>query len=132
MEDFEKALIHDAIEQIKKCHERGNMDTMLMLIRLCKYIAGDKFQVSLEPSEKLPPCPICGKKAYLSHDVFDGADYGYSVGCTAFCINDGVHGFDDFNDIYNPKLPSFHGCDTKEEAFEKWVNYCKRFKGNKE
>jgi len=82
--------------------------------------------------EKLPPCPICGKKAYLSHDVFDGADYGYSAGCTAFCINDGVHGFDDFNDTYNPKMPSFHGCDTKEEAFEKWVNYCKRFKENKE
>jgi len=82
--------------------------------------------------EKLPPCPICGKKAILDHDVVNGYDFGYSVGCTAFRINDGVHGFNDFNDIYNQKMPSFHGCDTKEEAFEKWVNYCKRFKRNKE
>jgi len=88
--------------------------------------------------EKLPPCPICGKKAILDHDVVNGYDFGYSVGCTAFRINDGVHGFvrteifNNFNDTYNPKMPSFHGCDTKEEAFEKWVNYCKRFKGNKE
>ena len=88
--------------------------------------------------EKLLPCPICGKKAYLSHDVFDGADYGYSVGCTAFRINDGVHGFvrteilNNFDDTAKSKMPAFYGCDTKEEAFEKWVNYCKRFKGNKE
>lgn len=52
MKDFEKELIHDAMEQIEKCHKRGNMDTVLMLIRLCKYIAGDKFEVSIKTSEK--------------------------------------------------------------------------------
>lgn len=86
--------------------------------------------------EKLSPCPLCGKRAFLSHDVFDGADYGYSAGCTAFRMNDGVHGFvrseilNGFNDANNPKMPSFYGCDTKEEAFEKWEEYCREIKGN--
>ena len=48
MKENEKKLIHDAIEQIKKCHEKHDMESVLMLIRLCKYIAGDSFQVSLE------------------------------------------------------------------------------------
>lgn len=48
MKENEKKLIHDAIEQIKKCHEKHDMESVLVLIRLCKYIAGDSFQVSLE------------------------------------------------------------------------------------
>ena len=64
MKDFEKVLIHDAIEQIKKCHERGNTDTVLMLIRLCKYIAGDKFEVRLETSEKENEDGECNSMPY--------------------------------------------------------------------
>ena len=81
--------------------------------------------------EKLPPCPICGKKAYLSHDVFDGADYGYSSGCPAFHLKDGIHGIDDmFSD--EKTWPSFLYCDTAKQAFNKWVRYCNKFKEKKE
>lgn len=48
MKEIEKKLIHEAIEQIKKCNERGDIACMLVLLKLCKYIAGDKFQVRLE------------------------------------------------------------------------------------
>lgn len=46
--DDERKLIHDAIEQIKKCHENKDLDTVLILVRLCKHIAGDGFQVWLD------------------------------------------------------------------------------------
>lgn len=88
-----------------------------------------------ELREKLPPCPICGRKPYLLHNVFDGADYGYSVGCPAFRLNDGIHGFvrteilNNFDDTAKSKMPAIYGCDTKEEAFEKWVKYCEKYKG---
>lgn len=48
MKEDEKKLIHDAIEQIKKCNERGDTACMLVLLKLCKYIAGDKFVIRLE------------------------------------------------------------------------------------
>ena len=32
-----------------------------------------------ELEKQMPPCPICGKKAYLEHDVVDGYDFGYSA-----------------------------------------------------
>lgn len=48
MKENEKKLIHDAIEQIKKCCEKHDMESLLMIIRLCKYIAGDEFKVRIE------------------------------------------------------------------------------------
>ena len=73
-----------------------------------------------ELREKLPPCPICGRKPYLLHNVFDGADFGYSVGCKTYHY-DGLH----------TVLASSFTCDSKEEAFETWVKYCERFKEKK-
>lgn len=52
--EFERKLIHDAMEQMEKCHANNDMDSMLMLIRLCKYIAGDEFQVCLEKDDECP------------------------------------------------------------------------------
>lgn len=72
-----------------------------------------------ELREKLPPCPICGRKAYLSHDVVDGADYGYSVGCRFF-----------HSDRVRRIIASFHGYYTKEEAFDAWTRFCE-FKDKK-
>ena len=43
----------------------------------------------------LRPCPICGAKAFVQHDVVDGFDFGWSVGCPRACIADGVHGFNE-------------------------------------
>ena len=47
---------------------------------------------------ELKNCPICGAKAFLSHDVVDGFDFGYSVGCPRYCIGDGIHGVDTFEE----------------------------------
>ena len=46
--EFEKNLIKDAINQIKRCAENHDMDSVTMMLRLCKYIAGDDFEVKLE------------------------------------------------------------------------------------
>lgn len=45
--------------------------------------------------DKLPCCPICGKKAYLHGDTVMGFWFGWSVGCPSYCLNDGIHGHDD-------------------------------------
>ena len=77
--------------------------------------------------EQMPPCPICGRKAYLSHDVADGADYGYSGGCPAYCLNDGIHGI---SDRWDTKRPVVTG-DSLKEVFDKWLAYCKRMEALK-
>ena len=64
--------------------------------------------------KKLPRCPICKKKAFLSHDVVDRADMGYSVGCPAYRTGDGVHSIN----------AAFYGFYTKEEAAQKWTQFC--------
>lgn len=74
--------------------------------------ANNKSLVSLR--RKLPRCPFCKKKAFLSHDVVDGADFGYSVGCPAYRAGDGVH----------PTHASFYGFYHKEEAARKWTEFC--------
>ena len=72
--------------------------------------------------KKMPPCPICGKKAFLFHDIVDGFDFGYSGGCPSFCLNDGVHGI---SESYDPEAPKVDGYSAKE-AFDKWIAYCAR------
>lgn len=77
--------------------------------------------------KELPPCPICGRKAYLSRDVVDGAYFGYSAGCRAFRLNDGIHGMTEQSD--KKMFPEVVYCDTAREAFNKWVKYCEKYKG---
>ena len=52
--EFERKLIRDAMVQMEKCYANNDMDSVLMLIRLCKYIAGDDFQVRIEKDEDYP------------------------------------------------------------------------------
>lgn len=86
---------------------------MIESIIVCKTVEDDNNSKDIvELREKLPPCPICGRKAYLSHDIVDGADYGYSVGCRFF-HSDGVR-----------RIASFHGYYAKEEAFDAWTRFC--------
>lgn len=66
---------------------------MIESIIVCKTVEDDNNSKKIvELRKKLPPCPICGRKAYLSHDIADGADFGYSAGCPAFHLKDGIHG----------------------------------------
>lgn len=78
--------------------------------------------------EKMPPCPICGKKAYIMHIVVDGVEYGYSAGCPSYCLNDGVHGI---TESFDPEAPSVDGY-TAEQAFYAWIDYCNRKNGTKD
>lgn len=76
--------------------------------------------------KKLPVCPICGHKAFISHDVVDGADMGYSSGCSTFRLYDELHGIVDVKD---PATPKFFGSSAKE-VYEKWIEYCERMNGD--
>ena len=75
---------------------------------------------------ELKPCPVCGAKAVLSHDVVDGFDFGYSVGCPRYCIGDDIHGVDTFE---QSEELSRKGRNLSEfgffsaEAAEKWWNW---------
>lgn len=53
--EFERKLIHDAMERMETAIEYyHDIDTALVLMRLCKYIAGDDFQVSIEKDKEYP------------------------------------------------------------------------------
>ena len=68
--------------------------------------------------KRLVPCPICGKKASVSHYIIDGFDWGWDAGCAAFCLFDGVHGIT--KDVPFDLWPTVRGCNTKEEAINKY------------
>lgn len=71
-------------------------------------------------ADKLPPCPVCGSKAFLERDTIDGVFFmGYSVGCPRYCIGDGIHGVDTFEDA-EEKHYAAHGFITPKEAAEWW------------
>ena len=72
--------------------------------------------------KKMPPCPICGKEAFLHHFIVDGFDFGYSGGCPSFRLDDGVHGI---SESYDPEAPRADGYSARE-VFDKWVAYCAR------
>lgn len=80
----------------------------------------------LEMKKRMPPCPICGRKAYLDHGIVDGFDFGWDAGCPAFCLNDGVHGI---SESYHPDAPHVNSY-SAEKAFTAWVEYCDRMKGD--
>lgn len=47
--DFEKRLIKKGIDQIKKLiEEKHDVESALIIMELCKYIAGDNFEVTIE------------------------------------------------------------------------------------
>ena len=69
--------------------------------------------------EELLPCPICGAKAFVKHDIVDGFDFGYSVGCPRACIADGIHGFNTSETFRQARL-TFFNLRSREEAIEVW------------
>lgn len=79
-----------------------------------------------EMRKKLPPCPICGRKAYLEHFIVDGFDFGFGAGCPVYKLEDGIHGI---SESYDPRAPKVDGY-SKEQAYEKWLAYCERMKND--
>ena len=77
----------------------------------------------MELDKRLKPCPICGSKAFVNHDIVDGLYFGWSVGCPRACINDGVHGASDYESFKALRLTMFY-LNSKEEAIEKWNKRC--------
>lgn len=72
---------------------------------------------------KLLPCPICGAKAFVSHDIVDGLEFGWSVGCPRACIADGIHGFNDPESFRKARLTMF-GFGNKQKAIDAWNKRC--------
>ena len=72
--------------------------------------------------KRLKPCPICGAKAFVAHDVVDGFEFGWSVGCPRFCRDDGVHGLsmDTPDDEFEKKRFTGFCYSTKDKAIEAW------------
>ena len=64
------------------------------------------------------PCPICGAKAFVTHDVVDGFEFGWSAGCPRFKLYDGIHGMDE--NTPESEFPRVMYCTSKQEAIEKW------------
>ena len=66
----------------------------------------------------LNPCPICGAKAYIMHDIVDGFEFGWSAGCPRFKLDDEIHGMDENTPEWKyPRV--MHHC-TKQSAIEAW------------
>lgn len=84
---------------------------------------GEKLTL-MEMRKRMPPCPICGKKAYLDHSIVDGFDFGYDAGCPSFCLDDGVHGI---SEPHHPDAPHISEY-SAERAFYAWIAYCERMK----
>lgn len=81
--------------------------------------------MSMTYDKRLSPCPICGAKAFVSHDVVDGFEFGWSVGCPRACIADGVHGLNDRESFERAMLTMFY-LPSKEKAIEAWNKRCRK------
>lgn len=45
--EHESELMHEGMSAIQRAHEHGDMATVLIIIKLCKAIAGDKFSAEI-------------------------------------------------------------------------------------
>lgn len=66
-------------------------------------------------------CPECGVNVYLSKDKPDGYFMGWSIGCTRYKMNDGIH---------KDKM-AFHNFTEKAHAIEYWERWvCGKFRND--
>lgn len=72
-----------------------------------------------DTGQKLKPCPVCGAKAYIHRAAPDGFFMGYSAGCPRYCIGDGIHGIETYDEA-EERGYAVHGCLTKQEAIDAW------------
>lgn len=81
--------------------------------------------MSITYSDRLLPCPVCGRKAFVSHDIVDGFEFGWSAGCPTFKINDGVHGVTEDTPI--EERPIVFSMLSREIAIKKWNEKVKKW-----
>ena len=74
--------------------------------------------MSITYPDRLLPCPICGGKAFVMHDVVDGFEFGWSVGCPVFKLDDGIHGISE--DTPTEFRPIIHMMVSREDAIKAW------------
>ena len=91
------------------------------LLRIAEQSDEEKMSIA-EMKKTMPPCPICGKKAYIDHAIVDGFDFGWDAGCPSFCLDDGVHGI---TESYDPEAPHITGYSAKQ-VYDGWIKYCER------
>lgn len=68
--------------------------------------------------DKLKSCPLCGSPAFVFHDIVDGFEFGWSVGCPRARIDDPVHKLNE-EDFKKARLVMHHFL-TKQQAVEAW------------
>lgn len=83
--------------------------------------------MSITFDNRLKPCPICGKKAYVSHGIVDGFDFGWDAGCPSACLNDGIHGYDENSDINDGGSPRVISLNSKEQAITAWNKWVEKY-----
>lgn len=86
--------------------------------------------MSIYYDKRLEPCPICGKKAYVSHNIVDGFEFGWDAGCPAACLDDGVHGYNLDSDINDGGFPRVSFLNFKEDAITAWNKWVEKYKEN--
>ena len=47
--------------------------------------------MGIEMRSDLPYCPVCGKICFIAQDMPGKNDCGWSVGCSAYTNDDGIH-----------------------------------------
>lgn len=75
--------------------------------------------MSLTYPDSMLPCPICGRKAYVMHDIVDGFEFGWSAGCPAFKLDDGIHGITEENEK-SMEVPKIDFMLSRQEAINVW------------
>lgn len=108
------------IEEVLQC-VNGGMTMYTHIDRAVKPEPKERLTLN-KMRETMPPCPICGNKAYLMHDIVDGFDFGYSAGCPTYRLDDGVHGITEMNDPRAPRVDSY----TARKCYDGWLKYCER------
>ena len=46
--EAEREIVNDGIEAMRRCVKNHDMDTLLVIARMCKVIAGDRFSIEVE------------------------------------------------------------------------------------
>ena len=69
-------------------------------------------------------CLLCGGRAFVTHDIFDEYDFGWSIGCARAKIGDKYHNLNDYDSFHNARI-TFYGLNNKEQAIKIWEKRCK-------
>lgn len=74
----------------------------------------------------LKKCPACGSKACMSHITIPEGDFGISVGCPRFCMEDGIHKYN--RNSNKEDALRIHYVFSVESAIELWNERVEKWK----